>query len=987
MDDFVHLHVHTVYSFLDGLTKPRDLAQACKDMGMKACAVTDHNHMGGSLRAYREMKKAGVKPILGMEITIGKGHLILLAENKVGYRRLMDLATKQAHGPLVFSDLKDGYGLTALTGCIRGHYPSAIADRDDDKAYKILKRLRSTFDHVFVELQFHGPMAVLAPQMSRIAQQAGVDIVATNDVHYLKPEDHNDQNVLMAIRQNKKSGDRGLFQHPKPEYYLRSPREMWDISQARFFRKALENTLFIADYCKVDLDLDKPDLPSFTDDEDSELSRLAKEGFKKRGMASGEPAMRLVHELAVIQEMGFSGYFLIVQDFVNWARENGVAVAPGRGSGAGSLVAYCLGITDIDPVANGLYFERFLNPERVSMPDFDIDFAQGGRKRVIEYVRHKYGSERVGQIATYMTLNPKSAIKDVARVLGLPFSEVNDYTKIIPSNLRPKTEKEKSMDSFDFALTFAPELTKKAKTDAAYGRVLQVARKLTGCCRQTGKHAGGVVIGRRPLENYTPLTKDGLTMYDKKDVEAAGLVKFDFLGVKTLDVIDMTAKSVGVNVRELQPNDEEVLQTIGAGNTWGLFQVESPGMEKMCKDLEIDVFEDIVAAVALYRPGPKESGMLDEFIHRKHGRSVVEYPHPTLKEILEETYGTIVYQEQVMRTAQILAGYSLGGADLLRRAMGKKIESEMRQQRRVFIDGCLKNNVDKEIAESIFEAIGHHAAYSFNKSHAAAYAMITYHTAFLKHYYPKHFVASLLTIECQVQEVLSRYAREARAHGVQLLPPHVNNSRDEFVVEDGAVRWGLSAVKGIGDVAVKNIVDHQPYTDFADLVKRTTIGSGPLEALVASGACDCFEQDRATLYGNIRLLVKDRRRDGQCYFLEPKPEYIKQPPWTEEERLSREYNHVGHYFSGHPVSRATKDTPSTHDMALDIEGVVVDVFEKKSDKGLWAKVVIEDAVTHKTCLIMADVYKNLPPLELGCLYRFEVDLGDDVLFTRSVKKV
>ena len=968
MTDFAHLHLHTTYSFLDGFVRPKGLGKVCRERGITACAVTDHGHMGGALRVYTDLKKAGVKPILGMEAWVGSGHLVLLARDSVGYDNLRHLASVHAHGPLTMSQIAErADGLYALTACVLGHVPAALRARDPDKAIKILNQLIRVFgpENVGVELQFHGPMASLCPQLSELAQTAGVDIVAPNDVHYLDEKDAGDQGVLMAIRQGLRLDDPRLFQHPSPDYWLKSANDMYS-GQGLLFRRALDNTLKVAERCNVELTLGKPDLPTFADDEDRVLSNLARDGLKARGLASGEYPQRLVHELAVIQDMGFSGYFLIVQDFCNWAREHGVAVGPGRGSGPGSLVAYVLGITDLDPIEHRLFFERFLNPERVSMPDFDIDFAQCGRQLVIDYVRERWGQDRVGQIATYMTLGPKAAIKDVAKVMGIPFQEINALTKVIPTSIRARTLEEEEMSPFDLAMTHAPDLVQRAEDDGLYSRLLATARNLTGCCRQTGKHAGGVVIGRLPLDHYTPMTADGRTAYDMKDVEAAGLVKFDFLGVKTLDVIDIASRDVGVDPRRLPMDDAAVYDSLCHGHNWGVFQIESPGMTKMCGDLVPTCFDDIVAAVALYRPGPKESGMLDDFIERKHGRQEVDYPHPLVEDVLKDTWGTIVYQEQVMQVAQILAGYTLGGADILRRAMGKKIAEEMHAQRRVFVDGCVKNGVDEELASVIFDAIEKHAAYSFNRSHSAGYALISYQTAWLRHHHPAEFTAALLTIECDDKDVFARYVREARTRGVEFLPPDVNESEAGFRVQNGLVRWGLGAIKGLGEAHLPTLVSERPYADFYDLARRSGLTSQALKILVSVGACDRFDDSRARLMASITPAMGGQRQgqleraSGQMDMgLTVEQSLVDSEPMPMEQRLEDERRALGVYITGHPAESIVGTTPSSFAVGdKKVSGVIVDVFERvaKISGKRWARVKIEDAETHMSLIFFPDAF-------------------------------
>lgn len=964
--DFAHLHVHTIYSFLDGYIHPEALARECVVKNIAACAVTDHGHIGGVLRAYKQLKDHGIKPIPGLEAWVGKSHLVLLALDGDGYANLMALATAHARGPLAITDLAaHARGLYALTACALGAVPAALLANDRDRARAVLRRLVDVFgrDNVGVELQFHGPMAALCPWLCQLAEDEGLVTVATNDVHYLNATDAEAQNLLMAIRQGRRLGDPELFQHRQPEYWLKSLPQMLAAPQTTAFTKSIEQTMVIAERCHLDLKLGKPDLPSFDADERGLLAREAERGFGFRGLPA-DYRPRLDHELQVIGDMGYAGYYLIVSDFVAWARGHEVAVGPGRGSGAGSLVAYCLGITDLDPVAHGLFFERFLNAERVSMPDFDVDFSQAGRQRVIDYVVGKYGRDHVGQIATYMGLGAKTAIKDVARVLDIPFAEVNELTKVIPSTIRPKTAGEEAMHAFDLAMTYAPDLEARGVEDPVYARLLDMARNLTGCLRQTGTHAGGVVIGRRPIAEYTPLTADGLTAYDMKDVEAAGLVKFDFLGVKTLDVIDAASREANVDVRRLPLDDADVYRQMGdERRTWGVFQIESPGMSGLCRRLAPTRFEEIVAAVALYRPGPKESGMLDDFVERRHGRQDVVYPHPLVEECLRETYGTIVYQEQVMAVARAVAGYTLGGADILRRAMGKKVLKEMHEQRQKFVAGCAGNDIGEGQANELFDVIEKFAGYGFNKAHAAGYALISYQTAWLKYHHLLPFTAALLTIEDR--EARARYVREARGAGVGFLPPDVNDSDIGFRVEDGRVRWGLAAVKGLGDAHLSALVAHRPYVDFFDVARRSTLGAAALKTLVACGACDRFGE-RGALTAACDHVSADRRQaaleaGGQMAMgLGAEVVMADGISWTRVQRLGAELKTLGAYVTGHPCTDVEGVTPDNFVRGhRRVTGIVADVFERRArvSSRLWAKLTIEGVKSHMVLTIFPDAYE------------------------------
>ena len=732
--------------------------------------------------------------------------------------------------------------------------------------------------------------------------------------------------------------------------------------------------------------------------------------------------------------MGFSGYFLIVQDFINWAKINGIRVGPGRGSGAGSLVAYALRITDIDPLPYNLLFERFLNPDRVSMPDFDIDFMQERRGEVIQYVANRYGRDHVGQIATYSALNPKSAVKDVARTLGIPFSEINELTKPMPLLVDGKKP------DLDQALEFAPKLKAKALEDPVYKRILATARTLEGLYRQVGMHAAGVVISEKPLVEYVPVfagqNGELITQFDKDKVEDAGLVKFDFLGLKTLDVIaqaenlinlrigtenqlDNTEKRLArdkhphaqksegeipfLKVELLSPDAPEVYQLIASGDTLGIFQVESTGFQELCRKLKPDCFEDIIAAGALYRPGPMQSGMVDDFVDRKHGRQKIIYPHPLLETVLKPTYGTIVYQEQVLLSAQVLAGYSLGAADLLRRAMGKKKFEEMQQQRNQFMEGAKKNGVDPEQAGQVFDSIEKFAGYGFNKSHAAAYAMITYQTAYLKRFYPVEFMAALLTTSSGSTEDVVKYIYEAKISHIEVLPPDVNISLRKFTVDYskqnsrykngyGSIRFGLEAVKGLGDAALETLLEargkekeFRSIFHFCESTASQKINKRVLEALVKSGAMDGFNKPRKQLFAaiekalsNANSLQKDAAVGQSNLFdmaslvQESKESYVDVGEWSEKERLANERDSLGFYSSGHPLDRyvedarklgaiATVEIPQKrHLEVVQIAGMVIELKERmlKSGNGRWAIVRVEDTFGHAEVLAFSKSYQD-----------------------------
>jgi DNA polymerase-3 subunit alpha len=1080
--DFAHLHLHTQYSFLDGAIRMKDLIKRTTELGMGAVAVTDHGNMYGALDLYQQATKAGIKPILGMEAYVTdvtsdithenrterrSYHLVLLAENNVGYDNLKKLSTRSfTHGkyyvPRLDRELlrKHSEGVIALTACLGGQVGNKALKGDHDGARAAARVFKGIYGpkNFFLEVQPNG-----MPEQDKVndfliglARDEGLELAATNDCHYVTRDQHEAQNILMAIRQQLPWGDPKLHIHKTDAFYIRSGAEMESLLRGDLAR-ALENTCDIAKRCNVKLELGKYYLPPFPipdgyTDEGSFLADLSMKGLERRFTEMGYPVdrdhykARLQTELDCIIKMGFPGYFLIVQDFINWSKQNVVRVGPGRGSGAGSLVAYALRITDLDPLPYDLLFERFLNPERVSMPDFDVDFMQERRGLVIDYVAKKYGRERVGQIATYSGLNPKSAIKDVARTLGISFTEINELTKPIP----PLVDGKKV--DFDKALEYAPKLKELANTDPIYKKVIEVSRTLEGLFRQAGMHAGGVVIGEKDLVEYVPCFSGNngeyVTQFDKDKVEAAGLVKFDFLGLKTLDVIEScerlvneriaaenkksreeravaaakhphAARAVGFTLGDVIPDltvdllhldEDRVYKLIASGDTLGVFQVESSGMRDMCRRLKPTCFEDVVAGVALYRPGPMDAGMLDDFIDRKHGRQKISYPHPSLEKVLSPTYGTFVYQEQIMQSAQVLAGYSLGGADLLRRAMGKKKKEEMDKQRANFVAGCMNTHgITEERGNEIFDTIDKFAGYGFNKSHSAAYALITFQTAYLKCFYPIEFMAALLTTEVGSTENVVKYIQEARSKGIEVLPPDVNVSGISFSVdysvadnaEDalrtrrkhrattyGRIRFGLSAVKGMGDAALEAILEGRnggrfaSFYAFLEAVPAGKINRKVLEVLIKSGALDSFGKTRSSLFATIdeALSIADaNRQEAQssqfslfgASVTKRAETYKDMPEWGHKERLQFEREAIGFYLSGHPLDRYVDDgkklgaiptvelTTVRHTGEATITGIVAGMKERKlkTSDGRWAVVTIEDTFGQAEVLCFSKVYE------------------------------
>ncbi len=1077
--DFAHLHLHTQYSFLDGAIRMKDLIKRTTELGMNAVAVTDHGNMYGALDLYQQATKAGIKPIMGMEayvtdVTSDIGHenrserrsyhLVLLAETNIGYDNLKKLSTRSfTHGkyyvPRLDRDLlrKHSEGVIALTACLGGQVGNKALKGDFDGARAAARVFKDIYGpkNFFLEVQPNGMKEQDAVNdfLVSLSRDEGLELVATNDCHYVTRDQHEAQNILMAIRQQLPWGDPKLHIHKTDAFYIRSGAEMEGLLKGDLAR-ALENTCEIAKRCNVKLELGKYYLPPFPipenyRDEASFLTDLSYQGLERRFTEMGYPhdrdqyKARLQTELDCIIKMGFPGYFLIVQDFINWSKQNVVRVGPGRGSGAGSLVAYALRITDLDPLPYDLLFERFLNPERVSMPDFDVDFMQERRGLVIDYVAKKYGRERVGQIATYSGMNPKSAIKDVARTLGISFTEINELTKPIP----PLVDGKKV--DFDTALEYAPKLKELATSDATYKKVIEVSRTLEGLFRQAGMHAGGVVIGEKDLVEYVPCFSGNngeyVTQFDKDKVEAAGLVKFDFLGLKKLVVIEScerlvneriaaenkkskeerekaatkhphAARAVGFAPGDAIPNlvvdllhldEDRVYKLIASGDTLGVFQVESSGMRDMCRRLKPTCFEDVVAGVALYRPGPMDAGMLDDFIDRKHGRQKISYPHPSLEKVLSPTYGTFVYQEQIMQAAQVLAGYSLGGADLLRRAMGKKKKEEMDKQRATFVTGCgTTHGITEERANEIFDTIDKFAGYGFNKSHSAAYALITYQTAYLKCFYPIEFMAALLTTEVGSTENVVKYIQEARSKGIEVLPPDVNVSGISFSVDYdvddalrnrrkhkhttyGRIRFGLSAVKGMGDAALEAILEGRnkvgrfsSFYAFLEELPSGKINRKVLEVLIKSGALDSFGKPRNVLFQSIddALSIADaNRQEAQSSqfslfgaAVTKRAEVYKDvPEWGHKERLQNEREAVGFYLSGHPLDRYVDDSKklgalptvelvtARHNSEATITGIVAGMKERKlkTSDGRWAVVTIEDTFGQAEVLCFSKVYE------------------------------
>ena len=960
---FVHLHVHSSYSLLESALTIATLGKLATADKMPALALTDTNNLFGGLEFSEKMKGLGIQPIAGVQLSVSFEepdatqrnaharefpHIVLLVQDEEGYGNLMRLTSwayldtdpsEKPHVPIQ-RVLANSRGLIALTGGFGGPLDQALREGRAETAEARLKTLRSAFDgRLYVELQRHGlpEQAAAEPELLRLAYDLGVPIVATNEPFFATPDDYEAHDALLAIAAGRLLSDENR-RRVTPQHDFKTRQQMVDLFSD--LPEALASSVEIAMRCAYRIRTRKPILPRFEaggeSDEAAELRRQAVEGLKRRldahgpapGLTVADYEVRLEFELSVIERMKYPGYFLIVSDFIKWAKAHDIPVGPGRGSGAGSLVAYALTITDLDPLRFSLLFERFLNPERVSMPDFDIDFCQDRREEVIGYVQKRYGEDRVAQIITFGTLLARGVMRDVGRVLEMPYGQVDKLTKLVPQNpANPVTLKK--------AIEDEPRLQAAAQEEPVVGRMLAIAEKLEGLHRHASTHAAGIVIGDRPLEELVPLYRDPrsgmrVTQFNMKWVEQAGLVKFDFLGLKTLTVLRTAVnfvrqRGIDLDLSRIPLDDRKTFELLGRGETVGVFQVESAGMRKALVDMRADRLEDLIALVALYRPGPMAN--IPVYCDRKHGRGEPPekwYLHPKLEPILKETYGIIIYQEQVMQVAQALSGYSLGEADLLRRAMGKKIKSEMDAQRARFVEGALKNGLTKELADEIFDLLAKFADYGFNKSHAAAYALVAYQTAYLKANYTVEFLAASMALDMDNTDKLSEFRREAERLGIRVEPPSINRSGVSFEVDHdgkgpGVIRYALAAIKGVGRQVVESIVSargDKPFTSLADFASRINprlVNKRTLEALIAAGAFDELEPDRARATAAIDAMMALAARtaaaasDGQADIfggLAAGPETLRIPPyepWPPAVRLQKEYDTVGFFLSGHPL--------------------------------------------------------------------------------------
>lgn len=949
---FIHLNVRSSFSLLEGALTVAKIASLTKADRSPAVALTDDN-LFGALEFSEKLAGSGVQPIVGLTLRVDFGDraqrggrpgreearpsIVLLGATAAGYANLMALSSEAFLGGdgdgapcLAFEALERRLdGLIALTGGPDGPVDRALGEGAEDVAASRLRRLHALYrDALYVELQRHGRAGEKAVEGSlvELAYERGLPLVATNGARFAERSDHEAHDALICLAEGRVLAETDRRQI-SPEHHLRTRAEM-----AALFAdlpEAVAGTVEIARRCSWRPKTAKPILPRFTDgegaDEAAELRRQAIAGLEARLAAHGPaPGLdeagyrdRLDFELGVIDRMKYPGYFLIVADFIKWAKNQGIPVGPGRGSGAGSLVAYALTITDLDPLRFGLLFERFLNPERVSMPDFDVDFCQDRREEVIRYVQDRYGHDRVAQIITFGTLQARGVMRDVGRVLEMPYGQVDKLCKLVPQNpANPVTLKQAVADE--------PKLAEARAADAAVARMLDIALKLEGLYRHASTHAAGIVIGDRPLSELVPLYRDPrsempVTQFNMKWVEPAGLVKFDFLGLKTLTTLTtavalLERRGIALDLAKIPIDDDVTYQMLSRGETVGVFQLESAGMRRALADMKPDRFEDIIALVALYRPGPMAN--IPTYCARKHGHEKPDYLHPKLEPILAETFGVVIYQEQVMQTAQSLAGYSLGEADLLRRAMGKKIRSEMDAQRERFVTGAVERGIGKADAATIFELLAKFADYGFNKSHAAAYALVAYQTAYLKANFPVEFLAASMTLDMSSTDKLAEFRQEAVRLGIAVRPPCVNRSDVAFDVEDGAILYALSALKGVGASAVAGVVAERrkkPFTSLNDFARRLDVRALPkraLESLVQAGALDALVGDRARALASVESIAAMAARTrggqeiGQSDFFGGADEPIRpspHEPWTAGERLKREYEAVGFFLSGHPL--------------------------------------------------------------------------------------
>lgn len=1025
--DFVHLHLHTQYSLLDGACHVDKVIEKAKMFNMPSLAITDHGNMFGAIEFYKKAMDSGIKPIIGCEFYIASDsrldkdpsksqeairHLVILAMNEQGYKNLIKLVSIGFldgfyYKPRIDKEVLSKYseGLLGLSACLKGEVAYLCNLSRQDEAGKIVGQYQDIFgkDNFYLEIMDHGliEQQKVNKTLIELSKNLAVPIVCTNDVHYLQKDHKEAHDILLCIQTQTTLDDSKRMRFSSDEFYFKSPDEMKALFKE--LPQAYRNTMEINNKCNLELEFNKTYLPDFTPPDGKTqkeyLRGLVYEGLKKK-YSEITPAIkdRVEHELVVIGNSGYESYFLITRDFVSYAKSKSIPVGPGRGSAAGSVVSYALGITDLDPLKYDLLFERFLNPDRVSMPDIDIDFCYERRNEVIDYVVSKYGKENVAQIVTFGTMGAKAVIRDVARVMGIAYQEADKIAKLVPNDLNM---------TIDEALKQEPELRNLIKTSGTIKKLIDTAKVLEGLSRHASVHAAGVVISQKPLTDYVPLYKSSdnqiTTGYSMEALEKVGLLKMDFLGLRTLTVIDTalgiikTNKGKDIDLNKIPLDDKKTFEMLSNSESLGVFQLESSGMRDLLRKLKPEVFEDLIALLALFRPGPLGSGMVEDFIKRKHGKVSVKYDHPLLEPVLKNTYGVILYQEQVMRIVSVLAGFSLSQADLLRRAMGKKVPEIMEQQRQLFINGCSKNKISEAVAKKIFDNIEYFAGYGFNKSHSAAYAVISYRTAYLKASYPIEFMCALLTSERDNTDKISLYIKECERMGIKILPPDVNESFGNFTVSGENIRFGLSAIKNIGSAAVENIVKvrqkngkFNSLVEFSKLTDTHSVNKKVLESLVKAGALDSFKLKRSQMFSVIEKLLNytnDINRDkarGQLSFFdtmgglngfssEMKLDIPDMQEWHESQLLSFEKEMLGFYVSNHPLAsmermlriysttdiKSLKDIPNTQEIC--VGGIITRLknrITKKSGEKM-AIATLEDLTGECEVLIFPKTYSEL----------------------------
>jgi len=1033
--NFVHLHLHTSYSLLDSSLRQRALFERALEFKMPAVAMTDHGNMFGAVEFYNGAKQCGLKPIIGCEVYVAPEsrhdkkdkhelrdasyHLILLAQNNNGYKNLLKLVTLGYmegfyYKPRIDKELLAEYaeGLIALSSCGRGEIAYNINKENIPRAIKIADQYRDIMgpDNFFLELQNHKMeyQQKINNELVKIGDKLSLPLVATNNCHYLDREDFHAHEALLCLQTGKTISDQNRMRYPSDEYYFKSPEEMMELF--RDVPEAIENTIRIAERCELEMDFNKLNFPDYPTPKGYSLESFLREqtdkGLEERFHEMTHQGIdyekslyreRLQEELSIIERMGYPGYFLIVWDFIDYARRNNVPVGPGRGSAAGSLVAYSLRITDIDPLKYDLLFERFLNPERVSMPDIDIDFCMDKRDDVIKYVAEKYGgNQNVTQIITFGSMNAKGVLRDVGRVLDMTYGEVDKIAKLVPNRLNITLK-----DAFKEEPRFESMRIENEKV----AELLDTALNLEGLPRHCSTHAAGVVISSQPLTNFLPLYKfpskgkgeqdEVVTQYSMGSVEKLGLLKMDFLGLKTLTVIDNTLRlikgSLGVDldIVAISMDDPQTYKLLCSARTLGVFQLESSGMRDLLKKMKPDCFEDIIALLALYRPGPLESGMVDDYIKRKHGKLEEKYELPQLKNVLKETHGVILYQEQVMRIASILAGFSLGDADLLRRAMGKKKPEEMESQREKFIAGAGKKNINVKKATKVFDLMEKFAGYGFNKSHSTAYALVSYQTAYLKAHYPLQFFGSLITADMDNTDKVIRYINDCRDMGIKVMPPDINESMKDFTILNDHLIFGLGAIKNVGSGAIDSIIEirkekgkFSSLREFCESVDLRLVNKRVVESLIKSGACDRLNQNRASMIEDLPSAMemgqaKQRDRQlGQSSMFEVFEEEGRraegtssQKDWSDHERLKYEKETIGFYISGHPLKRFANELAWFTDASsasiienstgseVSLAGIPSKVLPKTTRKGdKMAIVTLEDLNGSVEVILWPEIY-------------------------------